>query len=40
MWFCMCPSNDTCDKNKKDLEVGTGAQQERQDISSGYSKHK
>ena len=24
--FCMCPSNDTFDKNKKNLEVGTGAQ--------------
>ena len=29
--FCMCPSNDTFDKNKN-LEVGTGAQQQRQEV--------
>ena len=29
--FCMCPSNDTFDKNKN-LEVGTGAQQQRQGV--------
>ena len=29
-WFCMCPSNDTIDKNKN-LDVGTGAQQQRQE---------
>ena len=28
--FCMCPSNDTFDDNKN-LEVGTGAQQQRQE---------
>ena len=28
--FCMCPSNDTFDK--KNLEVGTGAQQQRQEV--------
>ena len=27
----MCPSNDTFDKNKKSLELGTGAQQQRQE---------
>ena len=30
--FCMCPSNDTFDKNKKNLEVGTWAQQQRQEV--------
>ena len=30
--FCMCNSNDTFDKNKKNLEVGTGAQQQRQEV--------
>ena len=30
--FCMCPSNDTFDKNKKNHEVGTGAQQQRQEV--------
>ena len=29
--FCTCPSNDTFDKNKK-IEVGTGAQQQRQEV--------
>ena len=29
--FCMCSSNDTFDK-KKNLEVGTGAQQQRQEV--------
>ena len=28
----MCPSNDTFDKNIKNLDVGTGAQQQRQDV--------
>ena len=32
--FCMCPSNDTFDKNKN-LEVGTGAQQQRQEVYKG-----
>ena len=27
--FCMCNSNDTFDKN---IEVGTGAQQQRQEV--------
>ena len=30
--FCMCNSNDTFDKNKKNIEVGTGAQQQRQEV--------
>ena len=30
--FCMCPSNDTFDKNIKKLEVGTWAQQQRQEV--------
>ena len=30
--FCMCTSNDTFDKNKKNLEVGTWAQQQRQEV--------
>ena len=38
--FCMCPSNDAFNKNKKKLEVGTGAQQQRQEVYYGYSKHK
>ena len=29
--FCMCPSNDTLTKIKN-LEVGTGAQQQRQEV--------
>ena len=29
--FCMCNSIDTFDKNKK-IEVGTGAQQQRQEV--------
>ena len=29
--FCICPTNDTFDKNKKKFEVGTGAQQQRQE---------
>ena len=29
--FCMRPSNDTFDKTKN-LEVGTGAQQQRQEV--------
>ena len=29
--FCMCPSNDTLNKIKN-LEVGTGAQQQRQEV--------
>ena len=28
--FCMCPSNDNFDQ--KNLEVGTGAQQQRQEV--------
>ena len=34
--FCIhvCPSNDTFDKNKN-LEVGTGAQQQRQEVYQG-----
>ena len=31
-FFCMCNSNDTFDKNKKNIEVGTGAQQQRQEV--------
>ena len=30
--FCMCHPNDNFDKNKKNLEVGTGAQQQRQEV--------
>ena len=30
--FCMCPSNDTFDKNLKKIEVGTGAQQQREEV--------
>ena len=30
--FCMCPSNNTFDKNEQNLEVGTGAQQQRQEV--------
>ena len=30
--FCMCNSNYTFDKNKKYWEVGTGAQQQRQEV--------
>ena len=30
--FCMRNSNDTFDKNKKNIEVGTGAQQQRQEV--------
>ena len=29
--FCMCNSNDAIDKNKN-IEVGTGAQQQRQEV--------
>ena len=29
--FCMCNSNDTFDKNKN-IEVGAGAQQQRQEV--------
>ena len=29
--FCMCPSHDTFDKNIKNLELGTRAQQQRQE---------
>ena len=29
--FCIYPSNDTFDKNKN-FEVGTGAQQQRQEV--------
>ena len=28
----MCPSNDTFDKHEKNLDAGTGAQQQRQEI--------
>ena len=28
----MCNSNDTFDKNKKNIEVGTGVQQQRQEV--------
>ena len=28
----MCPSNDTFDKNKKNLDVGTEVQQQRQEV--------
>ena len=37
--FCMCLSNDTFDKIKN-LEVDTGAQQQRQEVYWGQSKHK
>ena len=30
--FCTCNSNDTFHKNKKNIEVGTGAQQQRQAV--------
>ena len=30
--FCMRPSNDTLDKNKKKCDVSTGAQQQRQEV--------
>ena len=30
--LCMCNSNDTFDKNKKNIEVGAGAQQQRQEV--------
>ena len=29
--FCLCPSNDTLTK-AKNLDVGTGAQQQRQEV--------
>ena len=32
--FCMCPSNDdTFNKNKKNLDVGTGTSQQRQEVN-------
>ena len=33
--FCICNSNDTFDKNKKNIEVGSGAQQQRQEVYKG-----
>ena len=30
--FCVCPSNDTFDKIFKNHLVGTGAQQQRQEV--------
>ena len=36
--FCMCPSNDTFNKNLKNLYVGTWAPQQRQEVYYGYKK--
>ena len=30
--FCICPSNDTFDKNRKKFDVGIRAQQQRQEV--------